>query len=60
MGNRQLREETLVPDRTSCDRYSSPLDHFIILSFTFQATLNQAARHRNVYLDSMGADPYGK
>ena len=26
----------------------------------FLARLNYAARHRNVYFDSVGGDPYGK
>jgi hypothetical protein len=26
----------------------------------FLENLNQAARHRNVYLDAVGGDPYGK
>ena len=28
--------------------------------FQFVARLNAAARHRNVYFDSMGGDPYGE
>ena len=27
---------------------------------TFLERLNHAARHRNVYLDAVGGDPYGK
>ena len=26
----------------------------------FTAQLNQAARHRNVYYDTIGGDPYGE
>ena len=28
--------------------------------FMMTAQLNQAARHRNVYYDTIGGDPYGK
>ena len=42
--------------------FISSLQLFLFLKFSsvFVARLNQAARHRNVYLDSMSGDPYGE
>ena len=39
---------------------SLSLSLFYFLNLIREATLNHAARHRNVYLDTLGADPYGK
>ena len=37
----------------------SKVDFFVII-YIFTEQLNHAARHRNVYYDTVGGDPYGK
>ena len=33
---------------------------FFVIIYIFTEQLNLAARHRNVYYDTVGGDPYGK
>ena len=37
----------------------SKVDFFVII-YILTEQLNHAARHRNVYYDTVGGDPYGK
>jgi len=39
--------------------FLSKVDFFVII-YIFTEQLNHAARHRNVYYDTVGGDPYGK
>lgn len=34
--------------------------NFFVIIHIFTEQLNHAARHRNVYYDTVGGDPYGK
>ena len=40
--------------------YFYPKLIFFVIIYIFTEQLNHAARHRNVYYDTVGGDPYGK